>query len=90
MALMGTLRRNWAWLPVGVALVYVLLLLGEAKSLVQAIYFSADVSSGPMIAELSDQAPSGSEVVLGNFPWYEAYWFETLTRWVPAHRQWPG
>jgi hypothetical protein len=87
MALMGTLRRNWPWLPVGIALVYVLLLLGEARSLVQAVYLSADVSSGPMIAELSDQAPAGSEVVLGNFPWYEAYWFETVTRWVPAHRQ---
>jgi hypothetical protein len=87
MASMGNLRRNWPWLPVGVALVYVLLLLGQAKSLVQAIYLSADVSAAPMIAELSDQAPSGSEVVLGNFPWYEAYWFETLTRWAPAHRQ---
>jgi hypothetical protein len=79
--------RAWPWLPVGVAVVYVLLLLANAKGLVQAIYLSADVVSAPMIAELSDQAPPGSEVVLGNFPWYEAFWFETLTRWVPAHRQ---
>ena len=84
---LAPVRGAWPWLPVGIAGVYVLLLLAQSKSLVQAIYFSADVSAAPMIAELSDQAPPGSEVVLGNFPWYEAYWFETLTRWVPAHRQ---
>jgi hypothetical protein len=83
----GLLRRGWPWLPVGLAVVYVLLLLAQSKSLVQAVYLSADVSSAPVIAELSDEAPPGSEVVLGNFPWYEAYWFETLTRWAPAHRQ---
>jgi hypothetical protein len=79
--------RAWPWLPVGVAGVYLLLLVANAKGLVQAIYLSADVSAAPMIAELSDEAPPDSEIVLGNFPWYEAYWFETLTRGVPAHRQ---
>jgi hypothetical protein len=81
------LRRAWPWLPVGIAGVYLVVLLATLKDVVQSIYLSADIASGPVIAELSDNAPAGSEVVLGNFPWYEPYWFETLTRWAPAHRQ---
>ncbi len=83
----GLVRGLWPWLPVGVAVVYVVFWLLHAKGLVQAIYLNADVVSAPFIAELSDDAPANSEIVLGNFPWYEAYWFETLTRGFPAHRQ---
>lgn len=80
-------RAAWPWLPLAIAVVYVVLLLADFKALVQAIYLSADIVSAPMIAELSDDAPPDSEVLLGNFPWYEGYWYETLTRWLPGHRQ---
>jgi hypothetical protein len=40
-----------------------------------------------MIGELLHNAPSGREVLLGNFPWYQQLWFEQATHWAPAHRQ---
>jgi hypothetical protein len=61
------------WLPLAAAVVYVAFLLAHFKGLVQAIYLSADVVAAPVLAELSDDAPPGSEVLLGNFPWYEGF-----------------
>jgi hypothetical protein len=85
-ACVEAVRRLWPWVPLGIAGVYVVLLLTTLDGIVQGLYRSTDVALAPVIAELSDEAPAGSEVVLANFPWYEAYWFETLTRWLPEHR----
>ena len=57
------------------------------KSLVQALYQSADLASAPYIGEVYPQAPPGAEVVLTNFPWFSTLWFEQATHWLPAHRQ---
>ena len=81
------LLAEWRWLPLVAAAIYVVFLLAHFKGLVQANYLSADVVAAPVLAELSDDAPPGSEILLGNFPWYEGFWLETLTRSLPGHRQ---
>jgi hypothetical protein len=85
-ACVEAVRRLWPWVPLGIAGVYAVLLLTTLDGIVQGLYRSTDIALAPVIAELSDEAPAGSKVVLANFPWYEAYWFETLTRWLPGHR----
>src|SRR5258706_6370849 len=83
--------RLWPWLPLVFAGVYFVVLLASLRSVVQAIYWSADVVSAPYIGELYPARGAGAHVVLGNIPWYTTLWFEELTRGLPAHREiWEG
>ena len=79
--------RLWPWLPALFAAAYLVVLLANLRSIVQALYSHADYASAVYIGELYRDAPSGAEVVLTNFAWYTTLWFEQLTHWVPAHRQ---
>ena len=79
-------QRLWPWLPLVLAAIWVVALAADFRDLVQAIYASADFASAPVIGELYGER-EGSQVVLGNFPWYSTLWFEQLTAGLPAHRQ---
>jgi hypothetical protein len=73
--------------PVGLATAFVVLLFTGFGALLKALYWNGDDASGPVIAELYGDAPSGARVVLGNVPWYSTLWFELLTRHFPLHRE---
>jgi hypothetical protein len=62
-------------------------LLASAGPLVSALYLNADIASAPVISSLLAHAPAGRVVTLGNYPWYEPFWFFELTRGFPWHRQ---
>lgn len=87
--IISTSRRlgaHWQWLPVLLGLVYLIVLLRDFGLIADGIYRNADAVSVPYIGELYGAAPRGADVVLGNFPWYFALWFEEFTRWLPHHR----
>jgi cytochrome b561 len=67
------------YLPAGLTVLYLVLLAAAFRPVVQAIFLNADIVSGPYIGELLGEAPPDAEVVLGNFPWYQLFWFEALT-----------
>jgi len=62
----------WPWAPVGLAVIYALLLLRTFGAVVSSIYTNADVASAPAIGQLVSAA---------------TLWFEELTRSFPAHRE---
>ena len=62
-------------------------LLASVGSLVAALYLSPDIASAPVIASLMAHAPAGRVITLGNYPWYEPFWFLELSRGWPWHRQ---
>jgi len=80
-------QRLWPWIPLLLAVVWLGALAADLRAIVQAIYANADFVSAPVIGELYDERAPGTQVVLGNFPWYETLWFERLTAGLPAHRQ---
>ncbi len=77
----------WPWAPLVFAGVYLILLLANFSSIINAINMSADVVVAPVIGKLLGSAPSGSHVVLGNHPWYEELWLLRATAGLPGYRQ---
>jgi hypothetical protein len=89
----GGLRASepWRWLPVVPAVVALLVLLAQARSLTHALYLNADTASAAVISSLMGGAPAHSVVTLGNYPWYEPMWLMLASRPLPAHRaMWLG
>ena len=70
-------------MPTRLALIYAFLLIILLKTTVDAVYSNADIASGPVIGELY---PGSGPVVLGFVRWFEAFWLERATGWVPGHR----
>jgi hypothetical protein len=69
-------------LPLRVAFIYALLLIVMLQATVEAVYSDADIASGPVIG---DNYPGGP-LRLGFVRWFEAFWLERGTRWIPGHR----
>jgi hypothetical protein len=79
--------KRWEWAPLVVAAAYLVVLVTRLRDLMAHNALNADSVSAPVIGELLHNAPSGREVLLGSFPWYQQLWFEQATHWAPAHRQ---
>lgn len=65
---------------------YLIVLLVRWPAIVTADYFNADVASGPVIAQSLATAPSHTEVLLGNYPWFEALGLMSILRGLPDSR----
>src|SRR5436190_12662502 len=76
------LLRALERLPFAIAVAYGVLLMVKLQATVDAVYSNADVASGPVIGDLY----SGGPVRLGYVRWFEAFWLERATAWVPGHR----
>jgi hypothetical protein len=85
-------RENWPITAViGVGALNVILLLAQLRSLVHALYRSPDVAVPLVISALSTTADTSRVIVLGNHPYYEAWWLESATRGLPGQWQiWEG
>src|SRR5580693_5172387 len=84
--LLGWAQWLW-WLPVALAVAYVLIMIPQYGQLAAAINISGDSASALMIGQLFGHG----SVTLGNMAWYSVLLFEVATRWLPAHRQiWEG
>jgi hypothetical protein len=85
-------RENWPITAViGVGALNVIVLLAQLRSLVHALYRSPDVAVPLVISALSTTADPSRVIVLGNHPYYEAWWLETATRGLPGRWQiWEG
>jgi hypothetical protein len=70
---------------VGVA--NLLVLLGQARSLIYGLYLDADNSTAFVLPALASHVPAGSVVNLGNHAWYEPWWFMRATVGLPGYRQ---
>ena len=84
------IRRRPAllWMcPALIALVYLIALVARYGSVIRAINMDSDVSVAPVIAKLAGQAPAGSQIVLGNHPYYEEYLFMRATAGLSFYRQ---
>jgi hypothetical protein len=69
-------------LPLQVAVIYGVLLIVMLQATVEAVYSDADIASGPVIG---DTYPGGP-LRLGFVRWFEAFWLERATTWIPGHR----
>lgn len=56
--------------------VYVVVFAVRLPRTIATLYANADVASGPVLALLAGGGPPDREVVLGNYPWYEALWIQ--------------
>jgi hypothetical protein len=85
--------RSFPWrdrshlLPVAIAVVYLIVMVGELRYLVTATNWNSDSASSSVIAESLGAQPGRPSVVLGQFGWYVTLWFDLATKWLPGHRQ---
>ena len=78
---------NLAWLlPASIGLANLILILVKLPNFLSILYLNSDTASAPVIASLSAVAPADRLVTLGNYPWYETFWFLQATLHFPAHR----
>jgi hypothetical protein len=81
----------WRWLPVPIAVVYLILLLAQLGTILGQTYLDADSASAPVISQLFGSAGPHATTVLGTFGWYSTLLFNLATKWLPGHRQiWEG
>jgi hypothetical protein len=69
------------------AAAYGVVVLANFSSLITAVNMSSDNAVAPVIGKLLGSAPHGSQVLLGNHPWYEELWFLRATSGLPGYRQ---
>lgn len=81
----GRLARAVAWAPAAAAVVYFLTIVVNQGRIRTSLDAHADFASAPVLAELFPKAPPGSIMVLGDYPWYEAFWLLRATSWLPNH-----
>ncbi len=74
-------------LPLAIAVVYLIVLVGEFRYLVTATNWNSDSASSSVIAESLGAQPGRPSVALGQFGWYVTLWFDLATKWLPGHRQ---
>jgi len=59
----------------------------QLRGMLTALYRNPDTSVAPVLAALSSGQGPAREVILGDHPYYEAWWLETATRGLPGHWQ---
>ncbi len=79
------ITRVLLWAPAVAAGIFLLALIVNQGEIRAALNAHADFASAPVLAELIGEAPPGSTLVLGDYPWYEAFWLLRATKWLPAH-----
>lgn len=79
-------RVSLAWPAVALAAAYSVAALIRLPGALENLYLGGDAASPPMLAALADQAPADRVILLGNYPWYEWYWFMNLTEGLPGSR----
>lgn len=79
------ISRTVLWAPAFAAVAYLLVLLVSQGQIRAGLNGHGDFASAPVLAELVGQAPPGSTIVLGDYPWYEAFWLLRATEWLPNH-----
>ncbi len=72
--------------PLAALALYVLIFLIRWSAIVTALYLNADIASGPVIAQSLASAPGHAEILLGNYPWFEALGLMSILRMLPEHR----
>lgn len=73
-------------IPLVALALYAVLFAARAPAILRTLYLNADIASGPVIAQSLASAPSHTEVLLGNYPWFEALLAMSLLRLLPGHR----
>lgn len=68
--------RTAQWLPLAVIAAYAVVFAARLPRTIATLYANADVASGPVLALLAGTQGPGQQVVLGNYPWYEALWLQ--------------
>lgn len=79
------LTRTVLWAPAFAAVAYLVVLVASQGQLRAGLNAHGDFASAPVLAELVGQAPDGATIVLGDYPWYEAFWLLRATSWLPNH-----
>jgi hypothetical protein len=75
------------WLPVALAVIYVLVaVLPNLHSILDHTWWAADSAAAGFIGQLYHSPPPGQYAILGDHGWYETAAFYVLTRALPAHR----
>jgi hypothetical protein len=75
------------WLPLAAIGVGIVELLVHGRALLRSLYMNPDVASAPAIGQLIEHAPADRIVTLGNYTWYEPFWFMEATKGLPHHAQ---
>ena len=78
--------RLWPWLPLPLAVVYLVILAAKLNQLIATTYANADFASAPVIGQLFGGSPAHRDVFLGQVGWFSTLIFELATRWLPLHR----
>jgi hypothetical protein len=65
---------------------YVAVFAARSDAIVRTLYLNADIASGPVVAQSLVSAPGHTEVLLGNYAWFEALGLLSILRVLPAHR----
>jgi hypothetical protein len=72
--------------PLTALALYVAIFVVRSTAIVTTLYLNADIASGPVIAQSLATTPGHTEVLLGNYPWFEALGLMSILRELPAHR----
>ncbi len=73
-------------IPLTALAAYTVIFAAHSSAIVTTLYLNADIASGPVIAQSLASAPGHTEVLLGNYPWFEALGAMSILRTLPAHR----
>jgi hypothetical protein len=80
-------RRTWlVAVPALLAVIYLIAMVVDFHSIISGINLDGDVVVAPVMAKLLGQAPAGSQVILGNHPYYEEFLFMRATAGLPFYR----
>lgn len=66
--------------------IYLIAMVVDFHSIITGINLDGDVVVAPVMAKLLGQAPAGSQVILGNHPYYEEFLFMRATAGLPFYR----
>ncbi len=82
----ATVRDPLVVTPLLALAAYVVIFAVRSSAIVTTLYLNADIASGPVIAQSLASAPAHTQVLLGNYPWFEALGAMSILRVLPAHR----
>jgi hypothetical protein len=82
----GITWDNWlVRLALAVGALNFVVLFGQLRGMVHALYRNPDTATGLVLAGLDPAHDPARVVTLGNYHYYETWWLETLTRGLPGH-----